>query len=411
MRKKRITTRVLLLSLTLLFLATWHGDVMMGSAAKSGDASILESIREKQEQISKAEKEKNGLKKNLSDVQGIKKSLESKKKDLNNYIAELDDQIAQIEQRMNDLKEQITTKEAEIAETQTQVEEALAREKGQMDSMIVRAQQMYEKKSNLMSDLLLSASGIGDFLNRAEFMEKLVNYDKEQWTNFQNYRKYVELCERQLELEKEILDQTKENVQLEQNTLEIFMEQKKRDIEAYQSDIENKEKAIEEYEAMIKQQDEEIKALELAIEADRKRLSVMRTYDGGTFQFPLASYTRVSDPYGWRIHPILKVKQFHNGVDLAAPKGTAIYAAYNGVVVAAAYSPTMGNYVMIDHGDNLYTIYMHASTLKVQTNAVVSKGDTIALVGSTGRSTGNHLHFSVRKDGEYVSPMDYITLP
>ena len=411
MRKKRITTRVLLLSLTLLFLATWHGDVMMGSAAKSGDASILESIREKQEQISKAEKEKNGLKKNLSDVQGIKKSLESKKKDLNNYIAELDDQIAQIEQRMNDLKEQITTKEAEIAETQAQVEEALAREKGQMDSMIVRAQQMYEKKSNLMSDLLLSASGIGDFLNRAEFMEKLVNYDKEQWTNFQNYRKYVELCERQLELEKEILDQTKENVQLEQNTLEIFMEQKKRDIEAYQSDIENKEKAIEEYEAMIKQQDEEIKALELAIEADRKRLSVMRTYDGGTFQFPLASYTRVSDPYGWRIHPILKVKQFHNGVDLAAPKGTAIYAAYNGVVVAAAYSPTMGNYVMIDHGDNLYTIYMHASTLKVQTNAVVSKGDTIALVGSTGRSTGNHLHFSVRKDGEYVSPMDYITLP
>ncbi len=400
-----------MLSLTLLFLATWHGDVMMGSAAKSGDASILESIRAKQEQISKAEKEKNGLKKNLSDVQGIKKSLESKKKDLNNYIAELDNQIAQIEQRMNDLKEQITSKEAEITETQAQVEDALAREKGQMDSMIVRAQQMYEKRSNLMSDLLLSASGIGDFLNRAEFMEKLVTYDKEQWTNFQNYRKYVELCERQLELEKEILDQTKENVQLEQNTLEIFMEQKKRDIEAYQSDIENKEKAIEEYEAMIKQQDEEIKALELAIEADRKRLSVMRTYDGGTFTFPLASYTRVSDPYGWRIHPILKVKQFHNGIDLAAPKGTAIYAAYNGVVVAAAYSPTMGNYVMIDHGDNLYTIYMHASTLKVQANAVVSKGDTIALVGSTGRSTGNHLHFSVRKDGEYVSPTDYITLP
>ena len=400
-----------MLSLTLLFLATWHGDVMMGSAAKSGDASILESIRAKQEQISKAEKEKNGLKKNLSDVQGIKKSLESKKKDLNNYIAELDNQIAQIEQRMNDLKEQIATKETEITETQAQVEDALAREKGQMDSMIVRAQQMYEKRSNLMSDLLLSASGIGDFLNRAEFMEKLVTYDKEQWTNFQNYRKYVELCERQLELEKEILDQTKENVQLEQNTLEIFMEQKKRDIEAYQSDIENKEKAIEEYEAMIKQQDEEIKALELAIEADRKRLSVMRTYDGGTFTFPLASYTRVSDPYGWRIHPILKVKQFHNGIDLAAPKGTAIYAAYNGVVVAAAYSPTMGNYVMIDHGDNLYTIYMHASTLKVQANAVVSKGDTIALVGSTGRSTGNHLHFSVRKDGEYVSPTDYITLP
>ena len=385
---------------------------MKSNAAKSSsDASILESIRAKQDQISKAEREKSGLKKNLSNVQEIKKNLESKKKNLNNYIAELDKQIEEIEGRMNDLKEQIVAKEAEIVETQAQVDDALAREKGQMDSMIIRAQQMYEKRSSLVSDLIVSASGIGDFLNRAEFMEKLVTYDKEQWTSFQNYRKYVELCERQLELEKDILDQTKENVQLEQNTLELFMEQKKRDIEAYENDISNKEKAIEEYEAMIKQQDEEIKALELAIEADRKRLSVTRTYDGGTFTFPLASYTRVSDPYGWRIHPILKVKQFHNGIDLAAPKGTAIYAAYNGVVVAAAYSPTMGNYVMIDHGDNLYTIYMHASTLKVQANAVVKKGDTIALVGSTGRSTGNHLHFSVRKDGEYVSPTDYIALP
>ena len=119
----------------------------------------------------------------------------------------------------------------------------------------------------------------------------------------------------------------------------------------------------------------------------------------------------MSCDYGWRIHPILKVKQFHNGVDFAASKGTAIYAAYDGVVVSAAYSPTMGNYVMINHGDNLYTIYMHASTLKVSANAVVKRGDTIALVGSTGRSTGNHLHFSVRKNGEYVSPWEYVTEP
>jgi murein DD-endopeptidase MepM/ murein hydrolase activator NlpD len=102
------------------------------------------------------------------------------------------------------------------------------------------------------------------------------------------------------------------------------------------------------------------------------------------------------------------VKQFHNGVDFAAPKGTAIYAAYNGIVVAATYSSTMGNYVMIDHGDGLYTIYMHASKLYVKKDDVVKKGQKIAGVGSTGRSTGNHLHFSVRKNGEYVSPWDYI---
>ena len=410
MKKKQRMTAGALLLLTALFLGILNLNRLTGKAA-GNDSSILQSIKEKQAQVTKAEKEKNSLKQNLSDVQKIKKNLEAKKKDLNNYIAELDEQIAQIEAKVDDLKSQITVKEDEIAQTQAQVEDAIIRENDQMENMVIRARQMYENNGSLVTELIANADGLGDLLNRAEFMEKLVTYDKQQWNSYQDYRKYVQLCERQLELENEILNQTRENVELEQNTLELFLEQKRQDIEAYETDINNKEKAIAEYEAMIKQQDEEIKSLEALIAAERKKLSIQRTYDGGTFAFPLASYTRVSDDYGWRIHPTLKVKQFHNGVDLASPKGTKIYAAYDGVVVAAAYSSTMGNYVMIDHGDNLYTIYMHASTLKVSTDTVVKKGDTIALVGSTGRSTGNHLHFSVRKNGEYVSPWDYITEP
>ena len=129
----------------------------------------------------------------------------------------------------------------------------------------------------------------------------------------------------------------------------------------------------------------------------------------GVFKFPLASYTSISDDYGNRIHPTLGIEQFHNGVDFAAPKGTAIYAAYDGQVVAATYSNTMGNYVMIDHGGGLYTIYMHASALYVSKDDIVVRGETIAAVGSTGRSTGNHLHFSVRKDGAYTSPWNYLS--
>ncbi|MBP5222603.1 MAG: peptidoglycan DD-metalloendopeptidase family protein [Lachnospiraceae bacterium] len=386
------------------------GAVHSSAAGSSAGNSTSQSIQAKQEQIKKAQSEKDSLKKNLTNVQEVKKKLESKKKDLTNYVAELDAQLAAIEERVASLKEQIVIKEEELKQTQAQLEEAIARENTQMENMIVRARMMYEKKDHYTIELLTQASGFGDLLNRAELMEKVVIYDKEQWTEFQNTRKYVELCEMQLELEKDILNQTRENVELEQNTIELFMEQKKRDIEAYQSDIKNQEQAIKEYEEMIRQQDEEIKALERAIEEERRRLQgLARTYDGGMFKFPLANYTRISDDYGNRIHPILKVGQFHNGVDFAAPKGTAIYAAYKGVVVAADYSPTMGNYVMIDHGDSLYTIYMHASSLKVKKDDVVATGDTIALVGSTGRSTGNHLHFSVRKDGSYVSPWEYIT--
>ena len=93
---------------------------------------------------------------------------------------------------------------------------------------------------------------------------------------------------------------------------------------------------------------------------------------------------------------------------MAAPGGSAILAAYDGKVVAAAYSGSMGNYIMIDHGDSLYTIYMHASALYVSKGQEVKRGDKIAAVGSTGRSTGNHLHFSVRLNGSYVSPWNYL---
>jgi murein DD-endopeptidase MepM/ murein hydrolase activator NlpD len=127
------------------------------------------------------------------------------------------------------------------------------------------------------------------------------------------------------------------------------------------------------------------------------------------FCFPAPSYTRISDDYGERVHPVLGVTMFHNGVDMAAPSGSPILAAYDGEVVAAAYSGSMGNYVMIDHGDGLYTIYMHASALYVSKGQTVTKGQNIAAVGSTGRSTGPHLHFGVRLNGSYVSPWGYIS--
>lgn len=101
--------------------------------------------------------------------------------------------------------------------------------------------------------------------------------------------------------------------------------------------------------------------------------------------------------------------KFHNGIDLAASSGSDILAAYDGQVVASSYSASMGNYVMIDHGNELYTIYMHASALYVSKGDVVAKGQKIAAVGSTGRSTGPHLHFGVRRNGNYVSPWNYIS--
>ncbi len=405
--KKRIARFVLGAVLGALIL----GNAVTGQVSAAGLSSVTsESIREKENQISQMKNEKDTLKGGLSNLKEIKKDLEKQKNNLKEYVRQLDNSLALIEKNIDDLNNRIEVKEGEIRQAQADLEAALEREEMQKESTLASIRLMYETGTPSVVDMLLESKGLGDFLNRADYVEKVYAYGHRMWENYKVAREYVELCKEGLELEKEILDETKASVEIEQKNLEELIEQKNHDIIAYETDINNKEKAIREYEEEIRAQEEEIKLLEAAVAEEKKKLlaSMVLKYDGGMFKFPLASYTRISDEYGMRIHPTLGVEQFHNGVDFASPKGTAIYAAYDGKVVAATYSATMGNYVMIDHGSGLYTIYMHASMLYVKKDEVVVKGDTIAAVGSTGRSTGNHLHFSVRLNGAYVSPWEYL---
>lgn len=382
-------------------------------AALTMSSITSDSIREKEDQIRQAQGEKDALQNGLSNLQNIKKELETQRSNLKSYVAQLDSSLAQMEQNIQELNVKITEKEGEITVAEGELEAALENEENQKESMVSRIRLVYESGNPQMLDMLLKSISFGAFLNKADYAERVMAYDQKMWQDYKMIREYVELCKQELELEKEILDEAKANVEEEQRNLEALIDQKNKDIRAYETDITNKEKAIKEYEEEIEAQENEIAALETLIAEEKKKIlansGVVLTYDGGTFKFPVASYTRVSDDYGPRIHPTLGVQQFHNGVDLASPKGTAIYAAYDGVVVAAAYSATMGNYVMIDHGSGLFTIYMHASALYVEKDDIVVRGETIAAVGSTGRSTGPHLHFSVRLNGEYQSPWNYIT--
>lgn len=382
-------------------------------AATSTSGVTSDSIKEKEDQIAEMEKSKKDLQKNLTNLQKVKKDLEAQRSNLKNYVAQLDKQLVEIEENIETLKQQIADKEQEIKETQQELETAQEAEAKQQKDMISRIRLMYESQNGQWADILVSSGSFGNFLSKADSIEKVAAYDKHKYEDYKASRQYVELCKAQLELEKEILDETKAGVEQEQANLEDLIDQKNKDITAYETDINNKSKAIAEYEQMVKEQDSEIAALEAAILAEKKAIlgenGDVISYDGGTFKFPLKTYTRISDDYGMRIHPTLGVEKFHNGVDFAAPKGTPIYAAYDGKVIAATYSATMGNYVMIDHGDELYTIYMHASALYVKSGDIVVRGETIAAVGTTGRSTGNHLHFSVRKNGSYVSPWNYIS--
>ena len=383
-----------------------------GTYETSAYASELtnESIKKKEEEISKAKEEKKALQSGLTNVKELKKQLEASKANLTNYVAELDADLVTIQAKIDELKKLIAEKKEQITQKTKELEEALAVQQAQYEAMKSRIKFMYEKGDMLYMELVFSAESFGEMLNKADYIEMLSSYDRKMLDEYVAYAEYVALCKESLEEEKTVLDEAKATVEEEEASLNALIAVKEQEIYNVSSDIKNKEQATKEYEADIATQNETIKALEAAVAEERKRLAAEqgRKYDGGVFTWPAPSSSRISDDYGTRTHPILGIQQFHNGVDLAAPGGSPILAVYDGKVVAADYNSSMGNYIMIDHGDGLYTIYMHASALYVSKGTEVTKGQKIAAVGSTGRSTGNHLHFSVRLNGSYVNPWQYL---
>ena len=377
-----------------------------------GETLTNDLIKQSEAEKKNAESSKAQLKKGLTDVRQMISDLESAKGELKNYIVKLDDDLAQVDANISALEEEIGNKQAEIDETKLQLSDAIWDSQQQYGLMRKRIQFVYENGKTSNIEMLFNSSSFVDFLNRADYITRMSDYDKKMLDKYVETQNEIAAIKTELEKEEAELVEAHSELESEQNALEELINAKQTQIAVYEADINNKEAAVREYEAEIAAQDEIIKVLEARIAEERKRLEEenrkLRSYDGGMFKFPAPNYTRISDDYGMRMHPTLGVEKFHNGIDLAAPSGSPILAAYDGDVVAAGYSSTMGNYIMIDHGDSLITIYMHASKLYVSTGQAVSKGQKIAAVGSTGRSTGPHLHFGVRLNGNYVSPWKYL---
>lgn len=376
--------------------------------------SLDQQIREDSAALDNAQSEKEKLQDNLEAAQELKKALQVTKNELTDHMVELDNEMSQVSMKLFEVEELLKMKEVEHRETEERLVVAKDNIEKQYEDMKIRIQFMYEHGSMSFLEILLSSSSFSEMLNKAEYIEQVSAYDRQMLNQYEVTKVKVEKLEKELSDQKQILETVRADVQKQQDEMKGLIDEKKEEISEYETDIANKEKAIKEYEDMIAEQDGIIGALEVAVASAKKKQQQMgvsnnsASYGGGTFCWPAPSYTRISDDYGWRTHPTLGVQQFHNGVDMASPSGSPILAAADGVVVAASYNATMGNYVMIDHGGGLFTIYMHASALFVSSGNVVSAGDEIAAVGSTGRSTGPHLHFGVRLNGSYVSPWNYL---
>ena len=365
------------------------------------DAASTKSLQEAQD-------EKAQLEKALKEAQSTIEDLRDSKGDIESKVTELNQQLIDISARITDLENQLTAKSEDIQETKDELAGAKEREAQQYADMKVRIQFMYENGQTSYLEALLSSRNISEFLNSADYIAQIQSYDRQKLTEYQDTVESIVNLEAQLEQEYIDLEALKSTVESNKATVAAMMRQKESELADISGDIEDAQSDADYYAAEIQAQEELIAAIKRA-EAEKAAAGVEEhPYTGGAFRWPCPSSTRVTSNYGTRVSPMSGASSNHKGIDIGASAGADIIAAADGTVTAASYSSAAGNYVMIDHGGGLYTVYMHASSLLVSPGQTVSAGDVIAKVGSTGISTGSHLHFGVSLNGSYVSPWSYL---
>ena len=365
------------------------------------DAASTKSLQEAQD-------EKAQLEKALKEAQSTIEDLRDSKGDIESKVTELNQQLIDISARITDLENQLTAKSEDIQETKDELAGAKEREAQQYADMKVRIQFMYENGQTSYLEALLSSRNISEFLNSADYIAQIQSYDRQKLTEYQDTVESIVNLEAQLEQEYTDLEALKSTVESNKATVAAMMRQKESELADISGDIEDAQSDADYYAAEIQAQEELIAAIKRA-EAEKAAAGVEEhPYTGGAFRWPCPSSTRVTSDYGTRVSPMSGASSNHKGIDIGASAAADIIAAADGTVTAASYSSAAGNYVMIDHGGGLYTVYMHASSLLVSPGQTVSAGDVIAKVGSTGISTGSHLHFGVSLNGSYVSPWSYL---
>lgn len=369
--------------------------------------------------VEEAKKKASSLEEEKKKVETVLKELEGLKSDAAAYVKKLDGELESLNQELEDLAGQITAKEADIREAGMELEEAKKTEQKQYASMKLRIKYMYERGNTSLLDLLFEAGDLAQFMNRAEYIQKISEYDKRKMDEYVATRELVAAHEETLKQEHENLLDLEASTEAKQESVETLLEEKRKELKNFESRIDVAQGQISEYERDIRAQEEKVKKLEAEIrrreeEARKAAEAAGKSYQTVNlgdirFTWPCPSSTRITSVFGAREAPTEGASTEHKGMDIGASTGSGIVAAAAGTVVIATYSYSAGNYVMLNHGGGVYTVYMHCSQLLVSEGQQVSKGQTIARVGSTGYSTGPHLHFGIRSNGQYVDPARYVS--
>lgn len=354
----------------------------------SAYASNLDKLKDEQEK----------LEQEIKDSKNELNRIESQTKDVTKQIADLDNKMNQATVDLEKVEKELEDIEIQIDVTTNELEEAELNLEEKQDTFNKRIRVMYMNGNVGFLEILLSSEDIKDFLSRQDIVESIAEHDKELIKFMKEQRDIIDAKKIELEAQRASVEVTKSKIESRKKDLELATREK----EDLMSRLEVDKKALEKEIDKFNDEAKEIEAKIVKLQRDSG------PYSGGAMGWPAPGYNRITSQYGYRIHPILKVKKLHTGIDIGVPTGGNIVAAAEGTVIYSGSLGGYGNTIMLDHGGGIVTLYAHNSRLMVKEGAVVKRGDIVSKAGSTGMSTGPHLHFEVRKNGVYQDPLTWL---
>jgi len=412
-----IMALVMLFGLVAMFIPT-------NAQAAKKSSEIKAQLEELKEDKSKVEAQIKDIK---SDIKTNNKEMKEmvKQKDL------IDQEITLIYAQIDNINEQVAAYSLLIADNQEELVAAENKFAELTEKNKERIRAMEEEGEISYWSVLFEANDFPDLLDRLNMVQEIAASDKRRLEDLDKAAKEVIAAKEDLEVEKLALEETRAELDAAQAELETKRAEadellsqlvdKGMEFEAYMDEAEDEQAKLAKEIANKKSEYDKAKYQEwlaTSVPPTTKPKKPSSSSGGSTststvggisWKVPIR-YTAFTSPFGWRKHPIYGTRKFHYGVDLAAPSGTPIYATRSGTVDTASYHSSMGNYVQINHGDGYRSIYMHMTRYTVRAGQHVSQGQVIGYCGSTGASTGPHLHFGISYNGTYVNPANYIRI-